>query len=92
MIELEWDEKKRKVNLRRHGFDFKDAEIVLDGETLTMVDDRFDYGEIRYISFGMLQELVVAVVYTETDKSTRIISFRRATRNEEKEYYKTIRN
>lgn len=89
---FEWDEKKRKANLKRHGFDFKDAEKVFDSETTWMVDDRYDYGEIRYVSFGMLQDIVVAVVYTESDESTRIISFRRATRNEEKDYYKRIRN
>lgn len=92
MVRFEWDEAKREANLRRHGFDFNDAEKVFEGETISLIDDRFDYGEVRYVSFGMLQDLVVAVVYTETDAAIRIISLRRATRNEEKEYYKQIRD
>lgn len=92
MILLEWDEAKRKSNLIRHGFDFADAEEVFESETTTVVDDRFDYGEVRYVSFGMLKDLLVAVVYTEVDETIRIISMRRTTRNEESQYYKTIRN
>jgi uncharacterized DUF497 family protein len=89
---FEWDEKKRQINLRLHGFDFEDAERVFESETTTVADERFDYGEIRYVSFGMLQDLVVAVVYTEEDDVLRVISLRKATRNEEKEYYKKIRD
>ena len=92
MVRFHWDEVKRKKNLVRHGFDFADAADVFDSETITIEDDRFDYGEVRYVSFGMLRELVVAVVYTEADDNMRIISMRRATKNEENEYYKKIRN
>ena len=89
---FEWDEKKRQANLQLHGFDLEDAEQVFESETITMADERFDYGESRYVSFGMLQDLVVAVVYTERNDVLRVISLRKATRNEEKEYYKKIRN
>ncbi|MBC7901721.1 MAG: BrnT family toxin [Saprospiraceae bacterium] len=89
---FEWDEKKRTINLQRHGFDFADAAEVFGSETTTIEDDRFDYGEIRFVTFGMLQGLVVAIVYTESDENIRVISFRRATRNEEREYYEKIRN
>ena len=59
---------------------------------MTLIDDRFDYGEIRFVTFGILREVVVAVVYTETNDLMRIISLRKATRNEEKEYYEGIRD
>jgi uncharacterized protein len=91
-MEILWDERKRRANLKRHGLDFKDAATVLAGETMTLIDDRFDYGEIRFVTFGMLREVVVAVVYTETNDLMRIISLRKATRNEEKEYYEGIRD
>jgi len=91
-MRFEWDEKKRIINLQRHGFDFADADEVFRSETTTIEDDRFDYDEPRYVSFGMLKDLVVAVVHTETDEIIRVISFRRATRNEEREYYEKIRN
>jgi uncharacterized protein len=89
---FDWDEKKRKANLQRHGLDFRDAERIFENETLLLIDDRFDYGEIRYVTFGMLRNIVVALVYTEQDESVRVISLRRATPNEEKEYFKGIRD
>ena len=89
---FEWDEKKRNANLQRHGLDFRDAERVFENETLLVIDDRFDYGEIRYVSFGMLDNIVVALVHTGTSESIRVVSLRRATRNEEKEYFQGIRD
>lgn len=89
---FDWDEKKRQANLRQHGLDFKDASKIFENETLLMIDDRFDYGETRYVSFGMLRNIVVALVYAGTEESIRIISLRRATRNEEKEYFQGIRD
>jgi len=91
-MEFDWDEAKRKANLRDHGIDFVSIELVFEGETVTILDDRFDYGEQRFVTFGILEGRVVAVVHTETDKRIRIISVRKATRNEEKSYYKEIRN
>jgi len=91
-MRIKWDERKRRTNLRQHGLDFVDAEQIFKSETLTIIDDRFDYDEIRYVSFGMLQDIVVAVVYTETDETIRVISLRKATRNEEREYYAKIRD
>ena len=92
MIRFEWDEDKRKTNLSTHGFDLADAGEVFESETTTIEDDRFDYGEIRYVSFGMLKEFVVAIVFTESNELIRVISIRRATKKEENEYYKKIRN
>ena len=91
-MEFDWDEPKRKANLRDHGIDFVGIETVFEGETVTILDDRFDYGEQRFVTFGILDGRVVAVVHTETDKLIRIISVRKATRNEEKSYYKEIRD
>lgn len=89
---FEWDEAKRLSNLRRHGFDFIDVERIFVGETITVLDDRFDYGEIRFVTLGMLDGRVVATTHTETDEVTRIISFRKASKNEEEIYYKEIRD
>jgi uncharacterized DUF497 family protein len=91
-MEFDWDEAKRKANLQNHGIDFVDIEMVFEGETITIPDDRFDYGEERFVTFGILEGRVVAVAHTETDKLIRIISARKATKNEEKSYYKEIRD
>jgi uncharacterized DUF497 family protein len=52
-MEFEWDEEKRLSNIEKHGFDFVGIEKVFDGETATILDDRFDYGEKRFVTFGL---------------------------------------
>ena len=49
-----WDQRKRKANLRDHGFDFADARRVFEGPTATYEDDRFAYGEQRFVTLGLL--------------------------------------
>lgn len=85
-----WDEAKRRANLRKHGFDFADAEQVLAGITCTIEDWRFDYGERRFITLGMLADTVVVMAHTETQATFRIFSMRKATRNEQNLYFQSI--
>ena len=87
-MEFEWDEKKRKSNIKKHGFDFIDTIKVFKGATFTFEDDRFDYGEHRFITLGMLEGIVVVIAHSEKDEIVRIISMRKATKNEQKIYYK----
>ncbi len=87
-MKFEWDEAKRKSNIKKHGFDFVDALKVFDGATFTINDDRFDYGKNRYISLGMLEGIVVVITHLEEDELIRIISMRKATKNEQKIYFK----
>ena len=54
------------------------------------LDDRLDYGEERFVTFGILEGRVVVVVHTENDNSLRIISIRRATKYEEKTYFSEL--
>jgi len=91
-MEFDWDEAKRKSNLRNHGIDFIGIEKVFEGETVTIPDDRFDYGEERFVTFGLLDARMVAIAHTETDEVIRIISVRKATKNEESSYFKEISN
>ena len=60
------------------------------GFTLTMEDTRFNYGETRFVTAGVLKGNVVVVTHTETDRVIRIISIRKATKNEQTEYFKQI--
>ena len=89
-MEFEWDEAKRESNLLKHGIDFVDVENVFEGETVTIPDARLDYGEDRFITLGLLKGRVVVIVHTETADIIRIISARKATRNEEISYFKEI--
>jgi uncharacterized DUF497 family protein len=89
-MKFEWDENKNDSNIRRHGIDFNDAKGIFDGYTLTIEDERFHYGEQRFISFGIMAGHIIVVVHTETEEKIRIISARKATRNEQEEYFKQI--
>lgn len=68
------DEEKRFANLHKHGIDFADVPVVFDGDILTVEDDRYSYGEQRFVTFGLLQGRVIAVVHTEREECTRIIA------------------
>ncbi len=89
-MEFQWDEAKRKSNLHNHGIDFVGIEKVFEGATVTIPDDRFDYGEERFVTFGLLDGRVVAIAHTESDEVIRIISVRKATKHEESSYFKEI--
>lgn len=89
-VRIEWDEAKRRTNLQKHGLDFADAEAVFSGSTVTIEDDRRDYGERRFLSFGLLQGRVVAIAHTETREVIRVISMRKASKHEERGYFSQI--
>lgn len=86
-----WDERKRLSNLRRHRMDFAGADIIWDNPTVTREDIRYDYGEPRYVTFGMLGGAVVVLVYTERAGDMHVISLRRARRYEANYYFAAIR-
>ena len=87
-----WDERKRRSNLKEHGFDFIDALDVFEGPTFTYEDDRFEYREQRFVTLGFLGGVTVSVVHTETTTRIRLISFRKATRNEESILFENLQD
>jgi uncharacterized DUF497 family protein len=89
-MRFKWDLRKRRANLVSHGIDFADIEPLFDGPTISVLDDRYDYGEFRFITLGLLNGIVLSVAHTETDETIRIISARKATRYEEETYFKKI--
>jgi uncharacterized protein len=91
-MRFNWDDAKRTTNLAIHGLDFADAQEVFSGPTFTFEDSRFSYTEERFVTLGMLRGLVVSIVHTETPRTIRVISFRKATRNEQTIYFKQIQN
>ena len=85
------DPEKRAANLKKHGYDFKDAPQVIEADrTVTFEDRRFDYDEQRFITLGMLRGDVVVIATAETDEEIRVISMRRAEQNEEEIYYGNV--
>ena len=81
-MRYEWDERKRLSNIRKHGLDFRDSPAVFNGPTFTFEDDRFDYPEQRFVTLGLLGQIAVSIVHTESRTEIRIFSFRKATRYE----------
>ncbi len=92
-MQFEWDEQKNKTNIAKHGISFEKAKGIFEGDTLTIVDDRYDYGELREISIGMVEGvLILTVVHTDTkDGKRRLISARKANKRERKRYGQTLR-
>jgi len=86
----EWDEAKNHLNFAKHGLDFEDAELVFIGPCVTFADDRFDYGEERLITLGLLAGRAVVIAHAPRGEATRIISMRKANRREKKIYQKRL--
>jgi uncharacterized protein len=82
---FEWDERKRESNLRNHDIDFHDAQRVIDGPTFIRQSDR--KSETRYLVYGFLDQTEVVIICTFRGDSCRIISARRARRDERKKYH-----
>jgi uncharacterized DUF497 family protein len=81
------------ANIRKHGLDLIDAWEVFESPLLARLDKRIAYGEERWTGIGMMKNraLVVMVVFTERGSETiRVISLRKATTYERKQYQKAI--
>jgi hypothetical protein len=83
----EWDEAKREANLRKHGLDFDDADLVYENPN-KITFAILGRGELRWLDIAMveLNGIVLALVYTLREYNIRIISFRRASRKERRSY------
>ena len=92
-MQFEWDDEKNESNIDKHGIDFEDVVDMFNHPMLTLLDQRENYGEDRWIGVGWFKSLIGVVVYTERhDDVIRIISARKATKNEVRRYEKNIQN
>ncbi len=92
---FEWDENKEKINIAKHGLDFSTAALVFcDQDRLEWFDELHSDNEERYITIGEINgiAIVLMVVYTERGEVTRLISARKATKQERRMYYDSKRN
>jgi uncharacterized DUF497 family protein len=90
MVRFVWDEKKNLANIKKHGVDFNDAvRAWYDPERLDFFDEKHSsLSENRWIFLGAVAGVVLFVVETEPDEKTvRIISARRASKQEQEKYY-----
>jgi len=87
-VEFEWDTAKAQANLRKHRVPFlKACEVFKDVNRLERLDTSGLYGEERWIALGRVEQTILFVVYAQRGQRTRLISARRATRNEERCYW-----
>ena len=83
-MDFEWDENKNKSNIEKHGIAFEDAAKIFGKPRIEQRSDRFN--EERFITVGDVNDRIIAVIYTLRRNKIRIISARKAHKNEEKEY------
>jgi uncharacterized protein len=87
-VEYEWDPAKAQANLRKHKVPFLLAcEVFKDDNSLERLDTSSDYGEERWTVLGRVEQTILFVVYTQCGQRIRLISARRATRNEQRSYW-----
>jgi uncharacterized DUF497 family protein len=90
MNKFEWDENKRALNLEKHGIDFVDAiDVFMDLsriEAESSRDNELRYQKLRYQTIGAVNDVVILVVYTYRAGTVRLISARRASKNEREAY------
>ena len=91
-MRFSWSERKRATNLKDHGLDFVDAPRVFEGLTFSYEDDRFAYGEQRFITLGLLAGVPVSIAHTESEDEIRIISFRKATSREAGTFFNQVQD
>ena len=85
-MKLSFDPAKPLATLTERGLDFLDAQQVFVGDRLEMVDDRFDCGEERLLTIGLLAGRMVVVIWTRRGDERRIISMRKANDREQALY------
>jgi uncharacterized protein len=84
VVGFDWDKRKSELNLAKHGIDFGDAIEVFYGPIMLRRSDRNN--EERWIVIGHSENRLIAVVFTRRENVIRIISARRARKNEERDY------
>ena len=87
-LQFEWDPQKAKKNLKKHGVSFEEASTIFDDpQFISFLDEEHTAEEERHITIGLSEQLrLLTAAHTERKKLIRIISARKATKNEEKFY------
>lgn len=85
-MEIEYDPAKEERNRSRHGVGFQGADAVFANFRIDVEDDREDYGETRFITLGRIAREIVVCVWTPRDDKARIISLRKAEKDEREIY------
>lgn len=85
-MNISYDPAKRAWTLAERGLDFDDADHVFAGRTIDLLDDRKAYGEVRWVTYGLLDGRMVALVWTPRGAARHIISMRKTNDREQQTY------
>jgi len=87
-LSFEWNAAKANTNLSKHDVNFDEAETVFDDPfAITFPDEEHSQNEVRFIILGFSNKArILIVVFTKRDETIRLISSRKATKNERKSY------
>jgi uncharacterized protein len=86
-----FDPVKEAVNRAKHGVSLALAEVLFAGPHVSMIDDRFDYGEVRELAFGLINGRVFVCVYADREGERRVISLRKANKREVRRYGENLK-
>ena len=89
-MHFEWNETKRALNYKKHGVDLLEAALIFDGFILSREDNRHDYGEVRMISLGLVDDEIYTVIHTERNNKTRLISAWKSGKKEYEQYKNSL--
>lgn len=89
---FEWDVAKAAQNIKKHGISFEEASTVFEDPLfITFLDEEHSFDEDRYITIGVsINNNLILVAHTDRSDTIRIISARKATKNERRFYEETI--
>jgi uncharacterized DUF497 family protein len=81
-----FDPAKDTANRAKHGVSLALADFLFVGPYMSVSDDRFEYGEVREVAFGLINNRLFVCVYADRDEERRVISLRKANKREVKRY------
>ena len=85
-LAISYDPEKDAANLAKHGVSLAIGHKVLANAVTTRLDNRFPYGEERFVTFGYVDDRLHVAVYTVRDDAIRLISVRKANQREQRRY------
>jgi uncharacterized protein len=85
-MEIVFDEAKRQQTLHDRDLDFAEAGEVFEGPKYTQEDDRFDYPEPRFRTYGLIGKRLVMIAWTPIENGIRVISMRKCNDREQKAF------
>jgi len=88
-VQIEFDPAKDDINRAKHGISLQAASAFDWDTALEREDDRFDYGEVRFVTIGTIDTGLYVMVFTEgsVEDAVRVISLRPAEKHEARFYY-----